>query len=187
MDNLPTTWPVPANMRVAESPSSLTITHLWSRVKGYVLLVFGIIWNGGLYFNLKGAIAAEGLGGSILPMSPFIAIGVVVVYAGLSFAFNSTIITITFEQLTIKHAPLPWFGNRLIARGDLKQPYVKQHKLRDENNTSYIYSVNVIDGNQKDITLVGNLSKAEEAKFIEQKIEQYLKLKDQPVPGEWKG
>jgi hypothetical protein len=63
---------------------------------------------------------------------------------------------------------------------------VREHIHNSKSGRSYSYSVRLRVAHQRDLLLVAGLPTAEEAKFIEYKIEQYLKLKDQPVKGEWK-
>ncbi|SFF46202.1 hypothetical protein [Thermoflexibacter ruber] len=180
--------PIPANMEVEEFRNSLTIKYKWSKLMGYALLVFSVIWNSFIFFGFIMNMIQDGLPFFVyIFMLPFIGVGVFMFYYGLAGIMNQTIITVSFDSVNVKHTPLPWVGNKEIFKYDIKQLYVKQHIHRGKNGTSYTYSVNIIDKANKDIKLVDNLQNPSEASFIEKKMEQFLKIEDKPVSGEYKG
>ncbi len=188
MDRKPDQWPLPASMSIAESPDLLVLTHKWNKWIGYVMLIFCAIWSFGLYSGVFGDLPlAEWASWALLFILPFLAVSVFLLYSAVAYVLNTTTVTIDFEELKIKHAPIPWVNNLAMYRGDIAQVYVKQHVKKSKSGTSYTYSVNAVVQGQKDIALIKVLDTVEEAKFVEQKIEQHLKIKNQKMPGEYRG
>jgi hypothetical protein len=212
MDNLPTHWPLPPNLRVDEHPGELVITRTWNRMAGYVSLFVGAILGFFLSFDVVGFFLSFDVGGETDWFGLVFKLVAIFgpLYLSLAQLTNQTTITLSFDELAVRHGPLPWPGRRELFRGDVQQLYVMQehifnsksgrsysyivrlqelfYYLLAQNTTdSYLYSVCLRVAHQRDLLLVAGLPTAEEAKLIEQKIEEYLKLKDQPVQGEWKG
>ncbi len=188
MDLKPNQWPLPASMSIEENPDSLVITYKWNKLIGYLMLVFCAIWSLGLYFGVFSDLPlAEWASWPLVFILPFLAVSVFLLYSGVAYVLNTTTITLDFEELAITHAPIPWVNNRALFRGDIAQVYVKRHVSKSKNGTSYSYTVNAFLLDQTDIKLVTVLTTVEEAKFAEQKIEQFLKIKNQKMPDEYRG
>lgn len=178
--------PIPANIQIEEFKNALTIKYKWNKVMGYILIGFSCFWNSILYFVfISNMIEAEMPLFVLLFTLPFVGLGLFILYFGIANILNTTTIEVGFDNLTVKHAPMPWRGNRDVFKHDIKQLYVKQHIHRGKNGVSYSYSINMIDRDNKDIKLVDTLANPEEGKFIEQKIESFLKIKDTRVSGEY--
>ncbi len=178
--------PMPENIQVEEDRNSLIITYKWSKMMGYALIGFSLFWNSIIYFGfITGIESGESF--ILFFMIPFILAGFFVFYYGLANIFNSTTITVGYDNVSVKIAPLFWSGSKEIFKHDIKQLYVKQHIHKGKNSTTYSYSVNLIDKSNKDIELVSSLPKSEEGRFIEAKMEKFLKIEDTRVSGEYDG
>lgn len=98
---------------------------------------------------------------------------------------NQTTISLTNKTLSIKHAPIPWIGNRDISSSNLVQLYVRQGKMVGTIfNPRYLYDLRAKLNNGRDINLVGNLASKEVGHFLEQQVESYLGIVDKPIQGE---
>jgi hypothetical protein len=182
--------PLLENMEIEETKNELVMKYKWNRAVGAIALVFGVGWT---------AITANFLWGDEIStdgdipwlawvfISPFVGVGLFIFYVGLAYLLNITIISIGYDNVGIHHKPLPWKGNMDIYKHDLKQLYVKQHTHKSKHGERYSYSLNAIDRDNKDRLLLNILQNAEEAKWIEQKIEKFLKIEDKWVSGEYKG
>lgn len=189
MDSEEKLLPIPENMQVEEDRNSLTITYKWSKIMGYALLGFSLVWNSVIYFGFISEMLADDVPIFVLFfMIPFIGAGIFIFYFGLANILNNTIVSVGYDNLSVRHTPLPWLGNRDIFKHDIKQLYVKQHIHRGKNSsTSISYSVNLIDKDNKDMKLVDSLQTPDEGRFLEQKIEKFLKIQSKPVSGEYNG
>jgi len=112
------------------------------------------------------------------------AVGIGLLYGTLAGFFNKTYFRMAYDSLSIRHRPFPWIGQRTIAKGELKQLYSTKVIHHGEHGDTVTYAVRVITRQGKTIELVSGLLSSEEALFIEQEIEKYLKIEDVPVPGE---
>jgi hypothetical protein len=111
-------------------------------------------------------------------------IGVLMTYATIGGFVNRTELRVAGGELTVRHGPLPWPGNRQLLTAKIKQLYCTESVYRSKNRTRRSYSVlAVIEDNDK-IELVSSLQELEQGLFIEQQVEQYLKIRDKRVPGQ---
>ena len=98
---------------------------------------------------------------------------------------NQTTISVTNKTLSIKHAPIPWVGNRDISVSNLVQLYVRQGKrVGTIFNPRYLYDLRAKLKNGRDINLVGNLASKEVGHFLKQQVESYLGIVDKLIVGE---
>lgn len=188
MENEEKMMPLPENIQVEESRNSLIITYKWSKTTGYVLLGFSLFWNSFLYFGFISTMIAEEAPTFVLFfMIPFVGAGIFLTYFGIANILNSTIITVGYDTVSVRHAPMAWFGNKDVFKHDIKQLYVKEHINRGKNTNSTSYSVNIVDKDNKDVKLLDALPNPALGKFIEHKIENFLKIQSKPVSGEYNG
>lgn len=47
--------------------------------------------------------------------------GILSLYMGIAYTFNSTTFLVTPKTITIVHAPVPWFGNAVVAVPDIRE------------------------------------------------------------------
>jgi hypothetical protein len=179
----------PAGMQIEETEYELVIRYKWSKIAGVMVLVFSLMWAG---------IAANFLWGDTLDtyedapwfawvfLTPFVGLGLFFFYLGLAYLLNSTTVTIDFDNIGIKHKPIFWRGNMNIYKYDLKQIYVKQIAHQSKNRTTHTYHVCAIGRGDKEMVLLKTLPDSETAKWIEQKMEYFLKIENKRVKGEYK-
>ena len=148
----------------------------------YIFLIFGIITTG---LVTKFSVVWLNIAIAIL-----ISLLVLSILAGIYFAQatrrNHSTILVANRMLIIKHSPLPWFGNKIIDVENLSQLYAKKNTktiLSALEETSF-YDLHAKLNDGRDITLISGLASAEVARFLEQQIESYLGIVDQPIVGE---
>jgi len=176
--------PDSSNFQVYENVDELYIKYRWSRMAGIGLGFFALIWNLFLLFWYTTAIG----GGApvlflIFPLL-HVAAGIFIGHQALSMLFNHTEITVSQGQLSIEHRPIPAFkGNKYYPTADIDQFYVKQ-KTGSKGKKYYEFRCKMID--DKDILLISNTGMTvEKMKELEQKLERYIGITDQPVEGEY--
>lgn len=189
--------PIPAQFTIEDAGHALTIRRRWFQW-GYVfLIIFAIAWDSflvGWYWML--IVPNDGLAG---PPGPFkliffvfplihVAVGAGLTYFSLAGCLNSTVIRVADGIVSLRHGPLPWLGNVELPTDSIEQIYC-QNKLRKSRNddgrttTSMQYEVHAVVGGQKQ-KLLGGLSEADHALFVEQRLERFLGIEDRPVLGE---
>jgi hypothetical protein len=93
---------------------------------------------------------------------------------------NSTVITVESDQLTIKHRPLPWLGNRTLYRNDFIQLYCEE--VRNKNGSSY--RLNAVLQNHKKLKLISGIQDRSQAIYFEREIERFMGIENVHVDGE---
>lgn len=184
---------LPEGLEMVNENGRLDIRRKWFSPVFIFTAFFAVIWCGFLvmwYATLGSFSSEDGAGGShmlIFYLFPLlhVAVGIGLLYYSLCGFLNKTLIRADWENLTIKHYPLPWKGNRIIPRQDIKQLYVKQIEVRSRGSLSITYEVHLLTQSSRDIKLLSNLPNKEQAAFIEQEVEKYLQIQNIPVRGEY--
>lgn len=190
--------PVPERFTVEDDGHALTIRFGWFQWILLFLLFFVIAWDSfliGWYWMLT----SGPFGGNNGMPDPFmliffvfpiahVAVGVGLTYFVLAGFLNSTVIRVVDGMLSVQHGPLPWRGNLDLLTDGIEQIYCqnKLHTSRDEDgrsSTSMHYEVHAVVAGQKRKLLSG-LREADQALFVEQTLERFLKIEDRAVPGE---
>jgi len=174
--------PAPKGVHVEESSARLAFSRRWFSFIHVFLIVFCVIWWGFLFVWYGIGFA---LGNVIMLLFPIlhVAAGIGLGYYTLAGLLNHTTVVVTQGKMTIAHSPLPWPGNRTIPTGHLRQLYCRRHEHHGENGVSHSYSVDAITTAGTKLKLLSGLGEAEDALFFEKKIERYLGIPDEPVPG----
>jgi hypothetical protein len=173
----------PKGFTLERSTDGIIIARGWFTPAVIFLTFFCLFWNGILFVWFYAAFASK-MYAIALFGSLHAAVGLGLFYTVLACYLNKTYIRISYNSLQITHKPLPWFGQRDIPRAELKQLYSRESTRYADSRYPSSYSVQVITKKGQNIELVSGLSSGEEAIFIEQEIEKYLKIEDEPVRGE---
>lgn len=86
--------------------------------------------------------------------------------------------------MIIRHGPIPAWGNRKINPAEIKQVYSREKVSHGKHGPNYSYEMHAATRSGKDIKLLAGLENKEQALYIEQEIERYQRIKDEPVAGE---
>jgi hypothetical protein len=178
---------LPPRFHLDESGDALTIRWRWFKASVFFLLFFAIAWDGFLFAWYTGATLHDGTPFMVFAF-PLIHVGVGVwlTYQVLTGFVNSTRVTADRERLVVRHGPLPWLGNKNIESSKLEQIYVAQTEKSTKNGSSYFrYEVRAqLKGQAKEVKLLKGLEESEQALFVEQELERFLRIRDRAVPGE---
>jgi hypothetical protein len=176
--------PTPKRIKVLNQGETLQITYRWFGPKFIFMIFFTVFWNG-FMLTWHGLSLRTGM----WPMSLFgllhTAVGIGMAYYTLAGLLNQTTVQVKGGELTIRHAPLPWWGNKRIQALDIEQIYSREKVSRSkQGSVNYTYEVHAILDNSTKEKLVGGLKDQELALYIEQTLEKYLGIHDRPVRGE---
>lgn len=175
---------LPEGMDMVNHGDSLEITRRWFSPTIIFLTVFAVFWCGFLAFWYAMAMQGGDLFMLLFPIL-HLAVGIGLVYYVLAGYLNKTSIRVGWSSITIEHTPLPWLGEQKVDARDIKQIYVKESITRSRRGgTSTTYRVHALTHSGKNLKLLSGLPDSEQALFVEQEIEKFLRIEDVPVRGE---
>ncbi len=174
---------LPEKIQFFDHVSHIEIVRTWFGMQTLFLTGFAVIWAGFLFFWYSNVPADGELMFVLFPLI-HVGVGFVIAYIALTGWFNRTQLTVGQGKIGVRHGPLPWPGNKEIDAHDVKQLYGKEKISRSRNSTSVSYELRAVTKSGRNIKLVGGLESQEQAIFIEQKIEKYLRIEDVAIPGE---
>ena len=174
---------LPDKMDINHYDDYMHITRKWFGWSIIFMTVFAVVWNAFLFGFFINVPSEAGLAAKLFPLI-HVTVGIGISYYAVAGWLNKTNIYVSQHALEIQHKPLPWFGNKRLLVKDIKQLYSKEKISHSKNGTSVSYEVRVATNSGKDTKLLSGLETSEQALFIEQEIEKYLGIKNQPVRGE---
>jgi hypothetical protein len=176
--------PLPRGITAEDRGRSLLLTRRWFNSKVIFLVFFCVMWDGFL-FTWFCAAFKEGAP-PVMALLPLIhvLVGAVITYFTAASIVNTTVIEVERGTVSIRHGPLPWFGNRTIRSADLEQLYTEQRYHRTKHGGYYTYELSAVTRGGGRIKLLSSLVDPAQARYLEQEIERCLKIQDQPVVGE---
>jgi len=176
--------PIPENMSMNSSDGRFILTYKWKSVSGIILMIFGAFF---LIFSLFWTTLAFS-GGGIFGIFGlfFVGFSFFLIYMGIAFTVNKTVIHIANSLLSIKFIPLFCPGAKIINVKEIVQLYVQRKEYHNKDNTTYSYSIIALLKGNKSIALLKMIQEPEIAKCVEQQLERYLGIKDISIAGEYK-
>ncbi|MEM6799415.1 MAG: hypothetical protein AAF589_07865 [Planctomycetota bacterium] len=183
--------PIPASLDISDDGASLTIKRRWFTPAILFLVFFCIAWDSFLVFWYSMAFGDDAPWLMIVFPIAHVAVGIGLTYFTVASLFNTTTIRVQRHELTVSHGPIPWIGNHRVSTSRIRQLYCKEKRNLHNNDSSpghvvTTYEVYLVFEDRKNLKLASSLSAIEEALAIEQAVEQYLDLPDEPVAGEVK-
>jgi hypothetical protein len=182
----------PDKVKIDNFGGVLTLEWRWFTWVFIVATVYAVLWNG-FMFSIFGSVLTDGFQlGDILAAFPFICfphfwIGLALIYYALAGYINKTTVTVKNGRLTIRHTPLPWWGNKEIETATIMQLYTKENNSRNRRGVVAwgTYELHAVLKKGMHLKLLSGLDSSEHALFVEWEIEEYLGIEDVPVRGEY--
>ncbi|OAI55530.1 hypothetical protein AYO49_01240 [Verrucomicrobiaceae bacterium SCGC AG-212-N21] len=176
--------PLPPSMTFEETPFGIEIKHRWFSGVVFFLLPFCLVWNGFLVFWYYIAFQKNApLAMKFFPLI-HVAVGLGLAYVVLSLLFNKTTIAASSGRLTVKHGPVPWWGNVELDSSEITQFFCKEKVHRSKNGPRYQYEIWSVHRDATTKKVVGASLDMDQALYVEQRLEKALGIQDRAVPGE---
>ena len=176
--------PLPSAIQLDARGGELVLTRAWRSPKFYFMAFFCVIWDGFLFFWYAMTLGTDApLLFALVPVL-HVGAGVWLTYFTLCGFVNRTRIVARSDVLTVRHQPLPWPGARTLPTAELSQLFTVEREHRGKNGTSHTYEVTARVSRGADVKLIAGLPDQEQALFIEQQLEAFLGIHDEPVVGE---
>jgi hypothetical protein len=139
----------------------------------------GVVWDlsfGVVYWNSHGLVAVLAL--------LCVASGLLVGYVALAGIINRSRIVIDDGILSVQHGPLPWAGDWRLAVTRIDQLFCQEYAPIPGSGNERRYTVRVVTKDGRQMDLMSGLPGREQAIFVEQRIEEHLRIIDVEVEGE---
>ena len=177
--------PQPRQFTVENWGSDLVISRRWFSPAVFFLVFFCAFWDGFLIFWYSMAFTQKDIPWLMIVFPVLhVAVGVGLTYFVLCSFVNRTKIKVGMGQLTVRHGPLPWPGNHTLNSVDVEQLYCRSKFHRSKHGGRYTYEVHALLHDGKKQKLVSGLDDSDHAIFIEQSLEDHLRIEDRRVPDE---
>lgn len=195
MGRLRTRVPIapPKKFKVDDFGPDLTLSWRWYTHAVWFLLIFAVVWDGFLivwYGAAIGQLMAGKGGNGIWFMLLFpilhLLVGLGITYAVILSFVNRTMIRLAGGELSVWHGPLPTWGNCRMLSSDISQLFCSETVSRTKRGYNHSYSLIALLQNGERVTLLSNLQDSFEALFLEQFLEDKLKIRDERVPGSFR-
>lgn len=179
----------PARFKVEDRYDGFTVSWRWFEPQHIFMAFFCVFWDGFLVMwysmglSQLGSDNGPGIAMLLFPLL-HVGVGVFLTYSTITGFLNQTILNLSNGTLNIDHRPLWWPGRKQFATENFKQFYVVERVNRRKNGVSTHYELMALNREGVIIPILKNLKTIEEGKFLEQRLEEKLNIKDQSVAGE---
>jgi hypothetical protein len=181
--------PQPERVKMENENGVLTIRLSWFSTRVIFMTLFALFWNGIMLSVAGGGLLNFIMNGSagmlFIFVTPHFWVGLIAIYFVLAGYINETRVTVDNGRLTVRHGPLPYWGNKEMATSDILQLYTKNHYTMWRNNWSGHYQLHAITGKNKHEKLLSGWDNSNYLLFVEQEVEHFLGIDDYPVRGEY--
>lgn len=191
----PLSAPMPEKITREVLPTGLRFTYRWFGLKFVFFALFCVVWDGFLLAwyasaitGLDGPAGGGGIERFQLTMLLFpllhVAVGVGLTYYTLCGFLNRTTVNVARDQISVRHGPLPWFGNRNVPAMQVAQVYREEIVRQGKNGPHTSYQLSAALKDNRKLKLLSGLDAPDLALYLEQEIERHLGIRDQAVSGE---
>lgn len=183
--------PIPSNISETQDVQGKTLIREWK--KGFMTLLpltlFTLIWNGLLVVWYLIVLKADKIS-LMMVLVPLlhVSIGIGLIYYLLCSYLNKTYFTVSHFDLTIRHRPMPFLGNKRIPVAQITQIFCMEKKMCNRNQREHIsYVLCYLDPQGVKQSLFWGIEEGTEALYLERRLEALLGIKDKPVTDSYRG
>ncbi|HIH44812.1 MAG TPA: hypothetical protein HA257_07015 [Candidatus Methanoperedenaceae archaeon] len=174
---------LPDGVSIRKDILGMMITRRWFRRSILFLTLFTLFWDG-VVLSIYWSSIVSGQYNTAMSGSLHAIIGIFLTYYVLTGYFNKTYISVNPQSISIRNGPIPALGNKSIGARDVRQLYSKENIQSSRRGISYTYDLYAINSQGKHAKLLSGLENAEQVLYIEQQMESFLHIKDEPVSRE---
>lgn len=121
---------IPKGFVLEEGGALRILSWRWVSLQSVGAFIFILLWNAFLatvfYFALssKGGLPFV----ILLLMLVLVAFGAAAEYAALAYLLNRTTVTVDAQRITVRHAPLRWFGEKDIPGAGIERVFSEKYE-----------------------------------------------------------
>jgi hypothetical protein len=168
-----TVTPRRQRVRTTESNDALELEYVWFNPWRLILAVICVPALLYLAYDLWRDQSRWSLALAVLMLAAVLFI----LYLTATLLLNRTTFIARHGRLTVRHGPLPLFGNASIEEEDVRQLYVRVRRTRRHRRR---YQLGAVTAAGDDVTLLDDVRSRAEAVQLERAIERHLDIADWP-------
>lgn len=177
---------LPRGFKLDTSDNRLRISWRWWSPAHLFIMVFAAFWD--TFMVIWYSIAIVGQQWQMAAVGTIHgAVGVGLAYYAITGLVNRTRVTLSANQVAVEHGPLPWPGSRALDRAEVEQLYVSRQETQNKGQVNVSFSLQVLLRGGQEVAIVSGLESADQARFLESRIEAALGIEDRAMPGEYRG
>jgi hypothetical protein len=167
--------PVPTNVVCEKKATHITLTERWFSWTSVVMAPFCILSDAavvGVYALMpKGDIALP----AFLALLPGILLALWASYYVLARLVNRTVVRVTASELSLRHGPLPWPGNRSLLVQHVKEFHCGQRASRNYAGDVWeTYTLNAVLEDGRQVELLHKIGSPGAAHLLGQQVTGWL-------------
>lgn len=175
--------PIPECVRIEKDGKSAVIYQRWFTPKYIPMAFFCVAWDGFLCFWYSMAIGGNAPWIFIVFPIAHLAIGIGMTYSTLAGFFNRTCLELTRDELAVWFEPLPWLGEKKIKTSEIQQLFCRETVHQGKRTQTSQYHLYAVTRAGHQAKLLSNIESPDVALYLEQQLEDWLRIEDQPVVG----
>ena len=175
----------PVGLRCSDTGNHLEITRRWNYARPlyhalFLLVIFGILLNISSRMIEQDSVNVARLLAILAALS-------LAVYWSVASLLNRTRILVNLQSVSLKHEPLWWPGNKKIDSWRIRHLFFHESlAAKSHQRPGFFlvkrYEVRAILNTGKNIAIAKNLNTRDQALFIKDTINRYLRIREDPVP-----
>jgi hypothetical protein len=182
----------PVRLHEEENDQGTVLSWRWFGAKHVFTALGCLIWDGVVLVFLSMVLMSRAPLVSLLFILPHLSAGLFLTYRSLAGLLNTTRVEVRQRELTIRHGPLPWPGNRTVSGHELTQLYCQKGRVKVWGNIKFVlpssgnesYSLLAIDRQGRQVKLLSGIEDMDMVLYLELALERRLGIEDSPVAGE---
>jgi len=175
--------PLPKGISMEQGFDELVFTISWRQTRNFAFfLVFSLFWNAVVLPFVVIALQQNSWQ-MILFLSVHLIIGISMGLYTIAILINKTLIRVSNLGIDIKIGPIPvpFNPSLFLSSNDIKQLYVEEYVPSTTNGKPDLtYAVRAIQQSGNEMRLVSGFNHPQHALFLEQEIERFLHIVDEP-------
>lgn len=192
--------PIPNRFSYQKTHNGLVVSYRWLSPLVLFLVPFALFWNlfQVLWYStnlgygpkIRALLSELGVAESQLKMFPetsdvnmmfvlfgipFLLIGIGQIWYVLCLLFNTSYIEATHSEIRVAHRPFFWIGQKTVKASEVDRFWMKEAEQETEDGKKTVYSLNYIDRNNRDHTLMKSLREPLEGLFLKEVLDNFYK------------
>jgi hypothetical protein len=170
----------PQKFTIHRTGPNLEITKRWFEGKILTLTAGLVVCLAGIWDKYQDAFSD----GTVLFTLSYVVVAALAAYFIMAFLFNKTIVQVNQKEVTVRHRPIPYWGQKTVRAAEIKQLRTKETVSRLLYGSRVSYEVHALTHSGDEVKILSEIRSNEQVMLLAQEIEKDLGIKDAVAGGE---